>query len=62
MLKTFEVEYWAWPDGARIKTQGRFQIAGESQDDVRRACHVRWPEMHITRCDEVKPTDPQVNP
>jgi hypothetical protein len=52
MLKTFKIKYWAWPEGARIKTTGEFEIAGESEEDVKAACQVRWPEMIITSCDE----------
>jgi len=54
MLRTFQVEYWAWPEGARITTQGNFQIAGNSEEEVRQACQERWPEMNITRCEPVK--------
>jgi hypothetical protein len=48
---TYCIEYWAWPDGARIKTEGRFEMAGKSRDEVMLAALRRWPEMHITRCE-----------
>lgn len=54
-MKTFHIEYWAWPAGARIKTEGRFDIVAEDYDDAIKACQVRWPEMNITSCEEKGP-------
>ena len=48
---TYLVEYWAWPEGARIETKGRFKMAGNSKEDVMSAAKARWPEMNITRCE-----------
>lgn len=51
-MKTYTVKYWAWPEGARIKTEGEFEIAGQSREDAISACELRWPEMIITSCEE----------
>lgn len=51
-MKIFHIEYWAWPDDARIKTEGKFDMPAEDREEAIRACQLRWPEMNITRCEE----------
>ena len=53
-MKLFHVTYWAWPDGARIKTKGEFDLPANSEEDAIGAALIRWPEMQITSCEERK--------
>lgn len=53
-MKLFHIVYWAWPDGARIKTEGEFDMPARDKGDAIRATLTRWPEMNITSCEERK--------
>lgn len=61
-MKSFHIEYDAWPDGARIKSRGAFYIAAQNEDDAIEACALRWPEMNIIRIFEVSATTQEPTP
>lgn len=46
-MKLYHIRWEAWLDGARIKSHGEFDLPAASEEDARRACSLRWPEMEI---------------
>ncbi len=45
----YEVEWWAWPAGARIASRGVVEIPARDEEDAVRAALARWPSIHVER-------------